>query len=173
MKQQDKLSECASSGLRVPKLLFLIKRPFGLQNTPPPPGNFCAPTKIFAPLSPSQAHYSGVGPEKNDMKTAKNRKLSKRKENSKTISRVENNKVVSAFLHFREKKNKTKIFESILDAKQTVIILSSFHGHQTVWNQIYLRYLYSSGDKTQRNKIYCNFYHLRLYCFRKVYRLKN
>ena len=39
-----------------------------------------------------------------------------------------------------EKKDKTKIFGSILDAKLTVIILSSFHGHQNVWNQIYSTY---------------------------------
>ena len=84
MKQQDKLSEYASSGLRVPKLLFLITRSFGLQNVPPP-RKFLCPNQNFCPLFPSQTHYSGVGPEKNDMKTVKIRKLSKRKENSKTI----------------------------------------------------------------------------------------
>ena len=42
-----------------------------------------------------------------------------------------------------EKKGKTKIFESNLDAKPTVIVLSSFYGHQNVWNQVYLRYLHT------------------------------
>ena len=47
------MNKRASSGLRVPKLLFLIKRPFGLQNVPlPPPGNLCAPPKDLPPCPP-------------------------------------------------------------------------------------------------------------------------
>ena len=52
MKQQDKLSKRASSGLRVPKLLFLIKRPFGLQNVPPPPEIFVPHPKFLPPCPP-------------------------------------------------------------------------------------------------------------------------
>ena len=51
MKQQDKLSKRASSGLRVSKLLFLIKRPFGLQNAPHPE-IFVPHSKFLPPCSP-------------------------------------------------------------------------------------------------------------------------
>ena len=54
MKQQDKLSEYASSGLRVPKLLFLITRSFGLQNVPPP--EIFVPQPKFLPPFPPLKH---------------------------------------------------------------------------------------------------------------------
>ena len=54
MKQQDKLSEYASSGLRIPNLLFLTKRPFGLQNVPPL--EIFVPHPKFLPPCPSLKH---------------------------------------------------------------------------------------------------------------------